>query len=144
MSEWDTAGSDIDKAWKDAGARRPWFEDSARYQVEENPNKVAGINFTEDHKRQTVLDFAGEAISGERDERYGKPEDNLGRIAKFWTVLFGVEVEPWQVALAMDLLKTSRLMHDPTHFDGWVDKAGYAAVGYEVTERRTNETNPSV
>lgn len=34
-------------------------------------------------KREEILNKAAQAISGERDEHYGNPEDNFGRIADY-------------------------------------------------------------
>ncbi|CUW38801.1 protein of unknown function [Magnetospirillum sp. XM-1] len=82
--------------------------------------------------RKSTLDGAAKAVLQDRNQSYGTPEDCFGLAAKFWTTLFGITVLPHQVALAQDLLKTARIMHNPTHADSWVDKAGYAACGAEV------------
>jgi hypothetical protein len=43
-----------------------------------------------------------------------------------------VELEPYDVALMMDDVKSARLCETPDHRDSWVDKAGYSACGAEV------------
>jgi hypothetical protein len=53
-------------------------------------------------------------------------------ISKGWSVIFGVNVAPEKVALAMDWLKTCRLINSPEHVDSWIDKVGYSALGGEV------------
>jgi hypothetical protein len=73
-------------------------------------------------------------VTDDRGSVYGHPKDDFARIAYFWSGLFGVKVEPWQVAQAMILLKTSRLMHSPDHLDSLIDQAGYARTGVMVTE----------
>lgn len=83
-------------------------------------------------KRSDILSAAKCAVSRQRNETYGEPEDNFARIAAKWSVTLGVDVTPFQVALCMIDLKTCRLMHDPTNADGWCDLAGYAACGGEV------------
>ena len=83
--------------------------------------------------RTVCLRKAEELVSGHRNVDYGEPDENLQRIADFWSVYLGITVIQGDVALMMDLAKTARLMNDITHEDGWVDKAGYAGIGYEVT-----------
>jgi hypothetical protein len=73
-------------------------------------------------------------VTEERGAVYGDPRVNFARIAHMWSALFGVKVEPWQVPLAMVLLKTSRLIESPTDLDGYVDIAGYARTGVMVTD----------
>jgi len=85
-------------------------------------------------KREYVLKSAQSLIAGERHEEYGNALDNFERICAGWEVIFGCEVKPYQVALAMDWVKTSRLVQTPDSHDGWIDKAGYAALGGEVSD----------
>lgn len=83
--------------------------------------------------RQDMLAKAGQIISGERDVQYGGPEDNFGRIAKIWSVLFGREFTNEDVAMAMVAVKVARYASNSGfQADTWVDIAGYAACGYEV------------
>jgi len=82
--------------------------------------------------RSDVLEQAGAAISGDRHSDYGDARDNFANIAAGWQVIFGVDVTTAQVALAMDWVKTARLLQTPNHADSWVDKAGYTALGAEV------------
>jgi hypothetical protein len=83
--------------------------------------------------RQDMLTQAGAIISGERDVQYGGPEDNFGRIAKIWSVLFGREFTNEDVAMAMVAVKVARYASNSGFQpDTWVDIAGYAACGYEV------------
>lgn len=87
--------------------------------------------------REDILKKAQEIVTGEREDTYGGPEDSFNRIATFWDAFllnkFGVEgLEPYDVALMMDLMKTARLMQAPDHSDSWIDKAGYAACGGEA------------
>lgn len=81
--------------------------------------------------REEVLSRAI-AVGVDREKIYGPAADNAATTAAYWSVLFGVKVEPWQVAAALVLLKLSRLHADPAHEDSWVDIAGYAAYGGEV------------
>lgn len=85
--------------------------------------------------RAKMLAEASNIISGERDRQYGGPEDNFERIAKIWSVIFGVEVTKEDVAMAMVAVKVARYASKSGFQpDTWVDIAGYAACGYEVGE----------
>ena len=78
---------------------------------------------------------AAKIISGQRDKQYGGPEDNFGRIAKMWSVIFGIEVSNEDVAMAMIAVKVARYASKSGFQpDTWTDIAGYAACGYEVGE----------
>lgn len=85
-----------------------------------------------------ILDIAKEIIHGDREQAYGDPRFNLDTIAQLWSVylqrLFhswgidGAKLKAEDVAQMMILLKTARLIHNPTHKDSLVDQAGYAAL----------------
>lgn len=87
--------------------------------------------------RVECLEAAREAVAA-RGAHYGKPENNFRAVAGLWSTLFGVKVEPHQVALAMILLKVARANYDPLHADSFVDAAGYAACGIEVASEGTS------
>lgn len=90
----------------------------------------------------TVLQKAHEIIYGDREEAYGKPRFNLDTIAALWTVWIQrkfPEVEIGEltaedVAQMMVLLKSARLMHNPTHVDSLVDQCGYAALQARIND----------
>jgi hypothetical protein len=84
--------------------------------------------------RKEVLDRAAECVLRDRNTQYGSPEDLFTEIAGLWSLFIGQEIKPHDVALMLALLKIARLMHNPTHADSWVDLAGYAACGSEVSE----------
>ena len=90
--------------------------------------------------RQQMLEEASGIISGQRDEQYGKPEDNFGRIAKIWSVILGIDISTEDVAMLMVGLKVARYANK-SGFQGdtWVDIAGYAACGYEVGIKGTRQ-----
>jgi hypothetical protein len=80
-----------------------------------------------------ALNEAGDLINGARAKDYGRAQENFRRIAAGWSAIFGQDVTEEQVALAMDWVKTARLIQTPNHHDSWVDKIGYAAFGAEVS-----------
>jgi uncharacterized protein DUF6378 len=89
--------------------------------------------------RFDVLSEAAKVVSA-RGVKYGVPEENFARIARHWRVYFhnrfGVSLNlgSRDVALLMDLMKTSRLENNIGHHDSWVDKVGYAACGAAIEE----------
>jgi hypothetical protein len=88
--------------------------------------------------RQQVLEAATEAVCGSRDVAYGKPENNFRRIASLWTAWIesrgGVDqFTQADVAVMLALVKLGRLAGNLSHQDSWIDLAGYAACGAEVT-----------
>ena len=94
-------------------------------------------------KRSDILHEAEQIISGARDKEYGGPESNLKRIAEYWGVFLTNmsnapdELDPWEVAIMMSLLKIARLQStNGLHKDSWVDAIGYLANGYEVSEAK--------
>ncbi len=74
-----------------------------------------------------ALDEAKQLICGDRRDDYGDVEDSFADIATMWSVLFGIEIQADQVALAMILLKVCREKVRRKH-DNRVDIAGYAAL----------------
>nr|DAH38049.1 MAG TPA: Nucleotide modification associated domain 1 [Caudoviricetes sp.] len=84
-------------------------------------------------KKDEVLDTAKTYICGPREQTYGSAVDNFERIARLWSVYLSVPVSASDVACMMILLKMSRLNTTPDHTDSWIDIAGYAACGGEVS-----------
>lgn len=85
--------------------------------------------------RTVILATAAALVSGERQEMYGPPEVNFARIAKLWSVTLGIDVQPWQVCMCLGQVKDARLITSPKHWDSWVDRAGYTALGGELALR---------
>ncbi len=85
--------------------------------------------------RQQLLDDAAELIHGDRNKMYDSPTKNFERIAALWSAYLDHEVTVADVAILNVLQKIARLHHSPTHYDSWVDVAGYAACGWEAVQR---------
>lgn len=95
-------------------------------------------------RKRACLEAAIAACCGDRALNYGKPEDNFKRIAMLWTAWFSIRppaVYPqellsfssFDVAVMNILLKIARLANTPSHADSWIDIAGYAACGADIT-----------
>lgn len=82
--------------------------------------------------REDVLEKAKMCVCGDREQDYGSPESNIGRISAFWSVYLGVPISDKDVAAMMCLLKISRIASGHSKSDNWVDLAGYAALGGEL------------
>lgn len=83
-------------------------------------------------QRDIILLTAKELINGQRAKDYGDAAENFQRIADLWQPILGCHVEAEQVALCLLQLKVARLITSPTHYDSWVDAAGYIALGGEI------------
>ena len=72
-------------------------------------------------------------ILEERQNEYGDAFENFLAIGRIWGALLFIEdIEPTQVALMMDALKTVRCFNNPQHKDSWHDKLGYIHHGKNI------------
>jgi hypothetical protein len=83
--------------------------------------------------RATVLDVAKRAVTKDRAATHGALENSFAAIAAIWSVRLGVTITQAQVSIMMVDLKTVRAWGNPGHADNWVDIAGYAACGGELS-----------
>jgi hypothetical protein len=84
-------------------------------------------------KRAEILDTAKKYVTKDRAASHGNMESNFNRIGALWSAHLGVTVTETDVALMMALLKIARAGSNPAHADNWIDMAGYAACGGEVS-----------
>lgn len=88
--------------------------------------------------RAKILEKAAECVCGKRQQDYGSPENNFQVIANLWIDYLqgtgqGVDITPKDVAMMMALLKIARIAGDHATEDSFVDLAGYAACGGEIS-----------
>lgn len=82
-----------------------------------------------------------------RQSKYGPPNKNFKCIAALWTAylqgkygeLATIKLDEADVAAMSGLIKVARLAETPDHEDSWVDMAGYAACGRQVTAKKVPE-----
>ena len=103
--------------------------------------------------RLDTLKAAAECVCGSREEDYGSPEDNFRTIASLWnSYLYGAGLmenptphvwkglKPKDVAAMLALLKVARIAGNRPKPDNWIDLAGYAACGAEMSAREPKRT----
>ena len=83
--------------------------------------------------RDRTIEIAQGLINGDRQDAYGKAEDNFKRIAERWTQLLGIEIKPWQVGVMMADLKLARLANGKPNLDSFIDGIGYLALASELS-----------
>ena len=101
-----------------------WFE--GQYDV------VPSLGDPAHSVKREILERAIMLIMGDREEAYGEAHKNFSDIAALWSVVLGVDVQPWQVAACMSQLKLARAIKTSTHADSWVDMAGYVGLAAEL------------
>ena len=101
-----------------------WFE--SQYDV------VSSLGDPAPSVKREILERAIALITGDREEDYGEAHKNFADIAALWSVVLGVDVQPWQVAACMSQLKLARAIKTSTHADSWVDMAGYVGLAAEL------------
>lgn len=85
--------------------------------------------------RAAILDAAKKIVTGDREKQYGKPEDNFGVIAEFWTTYTGHPISSEDVAIMMALLKIARIRSGNYKADSFVDGVGYLSLAAEIAGR---------
>jgi hypothetical protein len=55
-----------------------------------------------------IIEEAKQVVDGPRKSDYGPPKESFGKIAKVWSVILGIEVEPRKVGLCLMGLKIVR------------------------------------
>jgi len=89
--------------------------------------------------RAECLDTAKRCVCGERELDYGSPEDNFALIGELWSAYAGFEFTAIDVAMMMGLLKIARIKTGGLKSDNFVDLAGYAACGAEISIKHLKE-----
>lgn len=85
--------------------------------------------------RAEILDAAKKIVTGDREQQYGKPEDNFAVIAKFWTTYTGHPISSEDVAVMMALLKIARIRSGNYKADSFIDGVGYLSLAAEIAGR---------
>lgn len=89
--------------------------------------------------RAEILDAAKVCVCGNRENEYGSPENNFQRIADLWSVYKDIKFTSNDVAMMMALLKIARIKTGTGEEDSYIDLAGYAACGAEISTNNEKE-----
>lgn len=97
--------------------------------------------------RARTLDEAKGLVDGDRDKDYGTPTENFSMIAEAANAFGysgpgGRKLEAHDVSFLQILTKLGRIVKTPGKADSWVDIAGYAACGNEVSQPLKEEDTP--
>lgn len=72
------------------------------------------------------------SLIGERQDRYGNPEDSFRLIASLWNVYLDTDqIQPRDVAMMMVLFKLARQRHQHND-DNLIDAAGYLGLAGDM------------
>jgi hypothetical protein len=95
-----------------------------------------------------TLDRAKHLVTGDRGIEHGNAFQQHAVAAGLWTNYLGArgklarEIEPYEVAMMMALLKISRDAMGSYNADTFVDLCGYAALGHAVRQQQIDMDNP--
>lgn len=73
-------------------------------------------------------------IVHQRGNVYSHPYSNHKRIAELWSAYLEFPITAFQASVMQILVKISRLVETPGHYDSLVDIAGYARVAHMIDE----------
>jgi len=110
---------------------------------------LAGLPSRKQSERAEVLTDASAAITGDRNNSYGPPDQDFSRTAGALNA-FGYRgpdgrmLKGHDIAIILMTVKTSRLMWTPTKRDSWLDIAGYSGCGYECAIEEAKRDLPAV
>ena len=85
-----------------------------------------------------ILEEAASLINGDRAKEYGDMTESFTRIAGLWSAYLGVDVDKYDVAKMMMLLKVSRSKNG-NHHDSLVDIVGYCLCVEKMMEEKQKE-----
>lgn len=97
--------------------------------------------------RLEILEESARLICGDREKDYGDAADNFRTVGLLWSAYLlashpaladafsETSVTAADVAAMLGLLKLARAAANPAHMDNWVDLAGYAALGGEISKK---------
>ena len=85
-------------------------------------------------EKEDIMAEASCLVSDSRQQTYGDFWDNHRRIGVMWSEFLQLEepIPAESVAIMMALMKISRLSHDSSHADNYIDAIAYLAGAAEV------------
>jgi len=90
-------------------------------------------------KKEDLLRMAFQTVE-QRGDTYGSPYEGFARVAEMLTAYLGIDIEPHDVCIIEIIQKIVRLQTTRgLHNDSWIDIAGYAGIGAEVSHEAEKE-----
>lgn len=89
--------------------------------------------------REEIIMKALQAINGDRDLQYGRPENSFNVISELWSAFLNVNITPSQAATMMVLFKVARVATGANKEDNFIDGCGYMAVAGELAKIEEKE-----
>ena len=86
----------------------------------------------------SILEEAEALINSDRAKDYGDMTESFTRIAGLWSAYLGVDVDKYDAAKMMVLLKVSRAKNG-NHYDSLVDIVGYCLCVEKMMEEKQKE-----
>jgi hypothetical protein len=86
----------------------------------------------------SIAQEAVDIVTGDRAAAYGHPYYDFAKVAGMWSALFGWEVTPSDVPLAMVCLKLARQLHREKR-DNLVDIVGYVITHDAALRKQVSE-----
>lgn len=82
-----------------------------------------------------ITQEASEIVSEDRPETHGDARENHQHTADLWSAFLGTDIEAWEVAIMMTMVKASRAKVGGIDRDHFRDIAGYADIAYACAEK---------
>ena len=82
--------------------------------------------------QRNILQEAYEITGGDRQNDYGTPEENWGRISRIASAMCEMDLSPEVCTKVLIATKLARMITSPKKRDNYVDLAGYTHVLWEV------------
>ena len=83
-------------------------------------------------EQRNILQEAYEITGGDRQNDYGTPEENWGRISRIASAMCEMDLSPEVCTKVLIATKLARMITSPKKRDNYVDLAGYTHVLWEV------------
>ena len=99
--------------------------DNIQREMPEHEHKIKSEHTEPDGSLLNILQEAQAVVDGQRRDDYGDMDQSFLRIAGMWSGYLGVNLDKYDVAHMMIMLKLSRAC-GKFHRDSYVDAAGYA------------------
>ena len=134
MSEYMTRDEYYARQWTQGSTMQPCgghvsFEDNTIAVLDE-----ANAILDNSPVRAQLLDEAKALTTGDRQDSYGEPVENMERIARLFNEMTGHNITGSDVAMLHVATKLARLRTSPDHRDSVVDLAAYAGIYRECVE----------